>query len=883
MSGRHRNDFPEGTPDDGGHDPSRPVFGPANDGSSDWFGPRDSQSPPVVPPTGPQAGPPSGPQAVPPTGPPSGPQAAPPSGTQDVPFGAPLSDPLSPPGPAGQAGPPAAPGSPDVLGTPGLPGTPTASSGPGASSGVPGTPQPGTPQPGTPQPGAPQQPGAAGTGETHEWFVPRPGEEPAFGAGGFTGASDAGGYGLGRPPGTSGQGGGYGTPAAPPPGARVPEGSTGTGGMPLPSASAQGPGASSSGGYGGYDSIRNSDGGETGFFGGRAGGSSESGGYGGSGGSGSGSGGSGGYGGGSGDYEYGRRKRKRSATALIGPMAGAVGLALLLGVGVYAFAESGGGCDGDGALTLNVAAAPDIQPAVVKAAGRFNDAKHKISGKCVKTRVTRSEPASVATLLSGQGVAGAGNERPDVWIPDTSMWTSMVRGTSGDDKAVQSTKTSLAMSPIVVGLPQTLANRLKQEGITAAPSWDNLLKAAGGTAGGGVTKNQMIPAGSVRLLVPDPARNAAGMGGLMVTNALLANDPNKESIFTGIVRTVRESTVPNATAQFGQFRKGRTGKQPISLSSEQALWNYNRTGPSEPAVALYPQEGTLSLDYPYTVTTGDGDRRKAAGLLEKAMNTETTRDDVRSLGFRSPDGKAPGGFTAKLGVSPARPRQLPPPSAKEVSGVMQAWSKLTLGLRMLTLIDVSGSMAEKVGGGKTRLQAIAEVSQGGLSMMSNDTELGQWLFSTKMDGAKDYRQSVSVGPLGERVGSSTRRNLVLSTLNQMRPKMDGNTGLYDSVLAAYKEMNRTYKPEFGNSILLLTDGKNDDTDGPTLEQTLDRLKRMIDPNKPIQVNMIGFGKGVDRNELERIAKLTNGNVQIAMTPQEISKIFLRMLSRRITQ
>ncbi|MFC6930498.1 VWA domain-containing protein [Actinomadura yumaensis] len=214
---------------------------------------------------------------------------------------------------------------------------------------------------------------------------------------------------------------------------------------------------------------------------------------------------------------------------------------------------------------------------------------------------------------------------------------------------------------------------------------------------------------------------------------------------------------------------------------------------------------------------------------------------------------------------------------------MQAWSKLTLGLRMLTLIDVSGSMAEKVGGGKTRLQAIAEVSQGGLSMMSNDTELGQWLFSTKMDGAKDYRQSVSVGPLGERVGSSTRRNLVLSTLNQMRPKMDGNTGLYDSVLAAYKEMNRTYKPEFGNSILLLTDGKNDDTDGPTLEQTLDRLKRMIDPNKPIQVNMIGFGKGVDRNELERIAKLTNGNVQIAMTPQEISKIFLRMLSRRITQ
>jgi hypothetical protein len=56
---------------------------------------------------------------------------------------------------------------------------------------------------------------------------------------------------------------------------------------------------------------------------------------------------------------------------------------------------------------------------------------------------------------------------------------------------------------------------------------------------------------------------------------------------------------------------------------------------------------------------------------------------------------------------------------------------------------------------------------------------------------------------------------------------------------------------------------------------------MQDPNKPIQVNMIGFGKGVDRNELEQIAAVTHGNVQVAQTPQEIQKIFLKMLSRRI--
>ncbi|WP_173095914.1 substrate-binding domain-containing protein [Actinomadura verrucosospora] len=773
MSGRHRNDFPEG--DEGGHDPSTPVFGPANDGSSDWFGTRDSQSRPLT--QEPQAGPPPG--------------------------------------------------------------------GPG---------------------GAP--PGAA-PGETPEWFTPRrSAEEPVYGAGGFTGASDAGGYGLGRS-------GGYGAGRQEP--------------MAAPTPQEPPPGRSSSPlagtGYSEYDSIRSSDETPAGFFGGGSAGAGGSGGYGGgsggSGGGNGGNGGSGGYGGGTGGYEYGKRKRKRSKAALIGPMAGAVGLALLLGVGVYAFAESGGGCSGDDAMSLSVAAAPDIQPAIVKAAGRFNDAKHKVGGKCVRADVKKVDPASAATLLSGQGVADSQNQRPDVWIPDSSLWTALARG-EGGDKNLESAKTSLASSPIVVGLPKSLAVQLKKQGVTASPSWDNLLKAAGGVAGGAVTKNQMIPAGSVRMVVPDPSKNAAGMGSLMITSMLLANDPNKDSIFTGIVRTVRENLVPSTTEEFAHFSKDRTGKQPISLSSEQALWSYNQTKPAQPAVALYPTEGTLSMDYPFTVTARDGDEQKAARLLEKAMTTDATRSDLRRLGFRTADGKAPEGFTAAAGVSPARPRQLPTPKSDEVAQVMQAWSKLTLGLRMLTLIDVSGSMAEQVAPHTNRLQAIAQVSQGGLAMMSNDTELGQWLFSTNMNGKVPYKQTVPLGALGDRIGSTTRRGLVLSVLNQMKPKPTGDTGLYRTMLDAYKLMNKTYKPEFGNSILLLTDGQNDDPDGPTLDQTLSELRRLKDPNKPIQVNMIGFGKGVDKGELEKIAAATDGNVQVAMTPQEISKIFLKMLSRRIT-
>ncbi|MFG2003649.1 hypothetical protein ACGFNU_31260 [Spirillospora sp. NPDC048911] len=704
---------------------------------------------------------------------------------------------------------------------------------------------------------------ASGSSENPEWFTPRP-DEPGYGGGGFTGASDAGGYGLGRP--GSAAAGPYGPESGP-----AEHGAPGAGG-------AGGVGGAS-GSYGEYDSISRSDERPTGFFGGRAGGSGDSGGYGGGSGGGPG-GGSGGYGSG----EYGRRRKKRSATALIGPMAGAVGLALLLGVGVYAFAESGGGCSDGDALNLDVAASPDIAPAVLKTAERFNGARHKVGGKCVTAKVAKTESASAATLLSGQGVATGGNKRPDVWIPDSSLWTSLVHGTAKGKQSVQTTKTSVASSPLVVGLPRTLAGQLKQQGVTATPSWDNLLKASGGVTGGGVTKNQMIPANAIKLLVPEPSRNSAGMAGLMVVSTLLNNDPNQNEIFTSIVRTVRESTVPSVNSQFAQFRKGRTAKQPVALSSEQALYSFNKRNPAEPAVALYPIEGTLSMDYPFNITSGDGDKQKAARLLEQAMNTDAARGDVRQLGFRTPDGKAPSGFGEQLGVSPARPRQLPPPKDADVQKIMQAWSRLSLGLRILTLFDVSGTMAEEMAPGVTRLQATAKTAQGGLSMMSDDTELGVWEFSTKLVGNQDWKPVVQVGPLGERIGSVKRRDLVLSSLSASKPKVTGDTGLFETLMAAYKEMNRTYKPEFGNSILLLTDGKgNDDPGGPTFKQTMKRLRGMMDRNKPIQVNMIGIGDNVDTSEMEPIAELTGGNVQVARNPQEIAKIFLRMLSRRITQ
>src|SRR5690606_39881891 len=103
--------------------------------------------------------------------------------------------------------------------------------------------------------------------------------------------------------------------------------------------------------------------------------------------------------------------------------------------GVYWLASGDDACSGEDALTIGVAAAPDIVPAVRKAARRFNDARHEIAGRCAHARVRSADPAAVTASLSGGGSSGAA-ERPDVWIPDSSLWTKLVQASGGAGAAV---------------------------------------------------------------------------------------------------------------------------------------------------------------------------------------------------------------------------------------------------------------------------------------------------------------------------------------------------------------------------------------------------------------------------------------------------------------
>lgn len=563
-----------------------------------------------------------------------------------------------------------------------------------------------------------------------------------------------------------------------------------------------------------------------------------------------------------------RRKR--------GLIACAAGLVLLFGTSVYAFANSLP-C-ADGTLPLNVWVAPEMAPAVAVTAKAFDRDDHKVAGRCVRAAVRPVEPVRVSDLLSGRTPATDLGGRPDVWIPDTSLWVDLLPPAA--TRTVRLTDTSAGRTPLVVGLPRAAASAPGIRPYAVTPTWSGLLAAAGS---GQPSQVPALPAEQISLHVPDPTTTGSGLAMAMLIRALVAGGPDANVAFTGAVRTIRQFVTRHVAPAIAVTSRKHAGRWPVGVVTEQALWRYDTAHRAAPVVALYPAEGTLALDYPLVVTTGAADRQRAAGAFEQAMTTDAAGAHARALGFRTVTGPAPAAFAAAgAGVDARAPLTFSPPGPADVRATMQAWLRLTLVSRVLNLLDISGSMGERVPGTNlTRIQALAQVSQQGLAVEPDDTQMGVWTFSTDLVGRRPWREDVPLGPLGDQIGSMTRRQLILRGLAALRAKPHGETGLYQTVLDAFRYMMDTYRPDMVNAVLLQTDGKNNDPKGPTLAQTLAALKKEYDPLRPVQVVMIGFGKGVDSAALGQIARVTHGSVYIAQTPGDIARILREATSRRI--
>jgi hypothetical protein len=533
-------------------------------------------------------------------------------------------------------------------------------------------------------------------------------------------------------------------------------------------------------------------------------------------------------------------------------------------------------------VELSVAAAPEITQAVTKIADGWNAARTSVNGSCVRIEVTPAASADIAATIAGGagatvtgvGKPNGGTDEPDVWIPDSSMWLQRLQGASSQLKFAG---TSIASSPVVLALPVPVAAQLAKAG-TPLTIASLLAKLASGTVRPGIVDPNSDSSGLAALLAV-----GAAAGGASKPESLTVATPQQQAAVVGALRALAagESRVrDDLMSRFPRAADAASVARALTLAPlpEQAVLAYDAARPPVPLVGAYLNPGPEALDYPFT-TVGDLAATKAAAArrFEAMLTGDAWRKVLAAAGLRAADGTFDAATMPKLPGMPAGPFPTTPavPGAA-IDQALSMWSAVTVPGRMLAVIDVSGSMVTPVpsAGGASREQVTVKAAKAGLGLFNDQWEVGLWTFSTFLDGAKDYKQLVPIGPL------AVNRADLAEALPTIQPIPTGATGLYDTVLAAYKQVQKGWDPSRVNSVVIMTDGANDDPVGLTIDQLLAQLHTLADPARPVEVIMIGIGTDVNKSELTRIATATGGGAFVTSDASKIGEIFLQAIALR---
>ena len=544
------------------------------------------------------------------------------------------------------------------------------------------------------------------------------------------------------------------------------------------------------------------------------------------------------------------------------------------------------GCTGS--IRLTIAAATEIAPAIDQTAQRWVKDGANVDGTCVAVTVSGVNSATMASAVAGEhkvsltglGTAPQSVKVPDLWIPDSSTW--LLRLKAEAPGFVPSDTKPVAQSPVVVAMPKPIAESVGWP--KKKLSWNDLIK-------------QMLTSANLRTGMVEPFRDAAGLVSLVALGQAAGRDEKSQATKVQAIKTLakgssalREELIETFPRSADPNEVARSlGAAPLS---EEDVVAYNANKPPVPLVPLYLTPNPPPLDYPYAIMPEvDLQKSAAANALRGQLATATFKNALGAAGLRAPDGSYGAGFARPLGAPDASPPVRDGGSgeangggtaaagmdASALSQVLGSWAAITLPGRVLAVFDVSGSMKELVptAGNKSRAAVTRAAAATGLSMFDDQWAVGVWLFSTEMDGAKPYKPIVPIKPL-----ASARQELQES-ISQITPKEDGDTGLYDTVLDAYRTVKDSWKPGMVNSVILFTDGKNDNPNGISQEKLVAELKRQTDPTKPVRLVIIGIGDEVDEAELQAIVKPTPaGGVFVAKDPAKMTSIFVEAIGRR---
>jgi hypothetical protein len=537
------------------------------------------------------------------------------------------------------------------------------------------------------------------------------------------------------------------------------------------------------------------------------------------------------------------RPSRRPALPVL--IAAGVVVALLAGGLVWWLVGSGGDCDDR--RTVAVTVAPELG---ALAEDRLSEPIPLDDGGCAVADVTAQEP------LQTVGDLGALEEDalPDVWVPDSSLWPARVPEVPVEADG------SLGSSPVVLATSRAVADEL---GWTEEPpAWGEAL------------------ASDRPVVVPDLATSAEGLAALAaVRTSLGGGEEADNAVVQAVLAAERGPAVSLAEALAAGSEN--TEDAPLVPVTEQEVYAVNADAEDSSLVAVYPSEGSPPLDYPVLrVGSPSGDDTAAVDAVVEALTSDTAQKSALQAGFRDGEGTAPpktGGATGIRSDAPAA-LELDPAA---VSALLARLTSLAAPSRIVTVFDVSASMEAPVGDG-TRATLARDAARATLTLVPGDFALGLWAFAYHLEGDQDWVELVPTRELHAEVDGRTQRDLLDEQLKSIPDRLTrGGTGLYDTTLAAVRAAREDYDPTAVNSVLVVTDGTNEDDDaGVQLDRLLSTLRDEADPDRPVKVIGVALGPDADLEALEQIAEATEGAAYSAVDPADLQTVLFDALRQR---
>lgn len=611
-------------------------------------------------------------------------------------------------------------------------------------------------------------------------------------------------------------------------------------------------------------------------------------------------------------HERRARRRRRRRTAF----AGALAVLLILGVGGWqlwrdrerrdtASAPSPTRTTCAGATPLVVLSSEDKAAAMTRLAADFSAADG-----CTRVSVVSRPSGTALDLLSADWPTSEGPP-PDVWTPSSSSWLALLRETLGsagrpDLLPLDHPTPSLGSSPSVIALPQPMARALGWPGKSLG--WKDVLAIGSSPTGWGAVRHPEW--GGLRLGKTDPRVVGDGLDATLAATCAATGSGSAPLTAEQVANTVDQALLARIEQAVFRYEKdpaiftalwskaGRRAPEAMSarLTDEQFVAAYNRgvvdrdpltrsTPPAVPLVAIYPTEGSVVADHPYAVLDGswvDARKRAAAAAFATYLAGPRATATFRAAGLRTAAGELTDPQATSLGLDPSQPRRvLRRPGPEATQAALQLWQRMSVTARILMVLDVSGSMDQPVAGSGspvTKLDAAKEVLGMTVGLFSERDQVGLWSFSGGRRGVVDHTEQVPLGPLGQELAGGLRKAVLAQRINNLRA--GGDTGLYNTIIAAHRALAPGVEPGSVSRIILITDGRNDAQGGATLAEVLREIQRTPAARR-VGIVTIAYGPDADQPTLAAIARASGGTAVVAPRPQDLITVFVQAMNSAI--